>query len=229
MPEDQAIERLECPVKHENINNKPDDKICSSVEVDERNQMFKNDPQKPWPGQRIGLEKDRVISKIPKAKIGSIEEDKEETWIYPSEQQFFNALKRKGWENTEEKDMKSVVSIHNHVNDIVWDKVMEYEKLHCKKCPNPKLLKFLGRPKDKSPKALFKSTLLGYKDPFDRHDWTVDRCGKEVRYVIDFYSGEMNPNQKANGQVGFYVDVRPALDSFQALSDRIKHYFLPKP
>lgn len=23
--------------------------------------------------------------------------------------------------------------------------------------------------------------------PFDRHDWTVDRCGKEVRYVIDFY------------------------------------------
>lgn len=23
--------------------------------------------------------------------------------------------------------------------------------------------------------------------PFDRHDWVVDRCGKEVRYVIDFY------------------------------------------
>lgn len=23
--------------------------------------------------------------------------------------------------------------------------------------------------------------------PFDRHDWTVDRCGKEVRYVIDYY------------------------------------------
>ena len=24
--------------------------------------------------------------------------------------------------------------------------------------------------------------------PFDRHDWTVDRCGKEVRYIIDYYS-----------------------------------------
>lgn len=23
--------------------------------------------------------------------------------------------------------------------------------------------------------------------PFDRHDWYVDRCGEEVRYVIDFY------------------------------------------
>ena len=26
--------------------------------------------------------------------------------------------------------------------------------------------------------------------PFDRHDWYVDRCGKEVRYVIDFYFNE---------------------------------------
>ncbi len=28
---------------------------------------------------------------------------------------------------------------------------------------------------------------MGGPLPFDRHDWTVDRCGKEVRYVIDFY------------------------------------------
>lgn len=28
---------------------------------------------------------------------------------------------------------------------------------------------------------------LGGPLPFDRHDWYVDRCGKEVRYVIDFY------------------------------------------
>lgn len=24
--------------------------------------------------------------------------------------------------------------------------------------------------------------------PFDRHDWTVNRCGKEVEYIIDYYS-----------------------------------------
>jgi hypothetical protein len=29
--------------------------------------------------------------------------------------------------------------------------------------------------------------LLGGPEPFDRHDWVIDRCGQEVRYVIDFY------------------------------------------
>lgn len=28
---------------------------------------------------------------------------------------------------------------------------------------------------------------MGHPLPFDRHDWYVDRCGTEVRYVIDFY------------------------------------------
>lgn len=31
---------------------------------------------------------------------------------------------------------------------------------------------------------------LGGPLPFDRHDWYVDRCGQEVRYVIDFYFDE---------------------------------------
>eukprot|EP00058_Branchiostoma_floridae_P026618 XP_002612109.1 hypothetical protein BRAFLDRAFT_108880 [Branchiostoma floridae] len=26
-----------------------------------------------------------------------------------------------------------------------------------------------------------------YELPFDRHDWIVDRCGKQVRYIIDYY------------------------------------------
>jgi hypothetical protein len=37
-----------------------------------------------------------------------------------------------------------------------------------------------------SPLAWIRKT-LGGPDPFDRHDWIVDRCGREVRYVIDFY------------------------------------------
>lgn len=39
-----------------------------------------------------------------------------------------------------------------------------------------------GRPQDYSPKARLLN-LLGYKLPFDRHDWIVDRCGQEVRLV----------------------------------------------
>ncbi len=36
-----------------------------------------------------------------------------------------------------------------------------------------------------------------YVLPFDRHDWIVDRCGVEVRYVIDFYQGRAMPPSAA--------------------------------
>jgi len=54
-------------------------------------------------------------------------------------------------------------------------------------------------------------------EPFDRHDWFVDRCGTEVRYVIDFYH-----NEAAAGMDAFELDVRPALDSWTAVMDRTK-------
>ena len=47
--------------------------------------------------------------------------------------------------------------------------------------------------------------------PFDRHDWFVQReyngQKKEVRYVIDYYSGDPEPT----GEPVFYLDVRPAV------------------
>lgn len=60
--------------------------------------------------------------------------------------------------------------------------------------------------------------LQGYKLPFDRHDWIVDRCGKDVRYIIDFYSGAPQPGVPAS----MHLDVRPALDSLEAAWDRIR-------
>ena len=47
-------------------------------------------------------------------------------WQYPSEQMFFNAMKRKGWDAKEE-DMHSVVAIHNSVNERAWQQVCQYE------------------------------------------------------------------------------------------------------
>ncbi|CAB5358444.1 unnamed protein product [Rhizophagus irregularis] len=90
-------------------------------------------------------------------------------------------------------------------------------------CNEPKLLRFRGRPQELSPKArilqwaskIFPS--LGTPPPFDRHDWTIDRCGREVRYVIDYYSA---PDEGDNPV--FYLDVRPALDSIDSVVDRIK-------
>ena len=34
------------------------------------------------------------------------------------------------------------------------------------------------------------SSWFGGQLPFDRHDWWVDRCGQEVRFIIDFYFHE---------------------------------------
>ena len=54
--------------------------------------------------------------------------------------------------------------------------------------------------------------------PFDRHDWIVRRpTGEEVRYVIDYYSAPPEPD----GSPVFSLDVRPALDSFGSIKQRI--------
>lgn len=57
-----------------------------------------------------------------------------------------------------------------------------------------------------------------YELPFDRHDWIVDRCGKEVRYVIDYYEGDLD---ESTYQFSI-LDVRPAFDSIEAVWDRVK-------
>ena len=110
------------------------------------------------------------------------------TWQYPSPQMFYNALVRKNKvEGACEDDMDTVVAIHNNMNEKTWNLVMQWENLHAssfRNVPgaNPKLLKFIGRPHDLSPLATLKS-FFGHPKPFDRHDWTVDRGGREVRRI----------------------------------------------
>ncbi|GMH45471.1 hypothetical protein BSKO_13428 [Bryopsis sp. KO-2023] len=178
--------------------------------LDPRNNMPLAPNQRPCAGQRKPLSTDRVPSRIPKGGT-------ETTWVYPSPQMFYNALKRKGkGDDVVEDDMESVVSAHNMLNDVTWSHVRDWERLH-PECGQPKLLRFLGRPHDLSPLARMKGW-LGSDPPFDRHDWYLDRCGEEVRYVIDFYFDE----SKAGSPDAFSVDARPALDSFTALQDRMK-------
>ena len=66
---------------------------------------------------------------------------------------------------------------------------------------------------------------LSYTLPFDRHDWIIDRNGQQVRYVIDFYKGATKvietPAGRQEAPVSIYLDVRPALDSVEALVDRV--------
>jgi hypothetical protein len=37
---------------------------------------------------------------------------------------------------------------------------------------------------------------MGYKMPFDRHDWTVDRCGKQVIEILNPKPQTLNLNPK---------------------------------
>jgi cytochrome c heme-lyase len=130
----------------------------------------------------------------------------------------FTALKRKGKDDdVTEDDMDSVVHAHNSMNEITWQQVWSWEQLHRNECGQARLVRFLGRPDDLSPLARIRSW-FGGPLPFDRHDWYVDRCGEEVRYVIDFYFDDA----KAGAPDAFEVVVRPALDSPTAAVDRAK-------
>ena len=216
----------ECPVKGDEKYYKNSSQYnVYSQKIDPTNQMPTQANQQPAPGQAIPLSTDRVKSRIPK---GGTDED---TWQYPSPQMFWNALVRKGKaEGSTEKDMDIVVAIHNNMNENTWKQVMAWEELHSTAEANgrePKLLRFQGKPHDISPKARLK-LLFGHPAPFDRHDWVVDRGGKEVRYVIDYYHDESQVNADKtpkltdmNSMKSIQVDVRPALDSVDSVIDRL--------
>lgn len=127
--------------------------------------------------------------------------------------------------------MDTVVAIHNNMNENTWQQILEWESLHSASTvtgAEPKLSRFTGRPNDLSPKAWIR-TMLGQDPPFDRHDWIVDRGGKEVRYVIDYFHDEDSVHQDerpksltdSRSLKSIKVDVRPAVDSLDAVLDRL--------
>lgn len=156
----------------------------------------------------------------------SIARDGREKWEYPSSQQFYNALVRKGWE-TPVEHVDTMVEIHNFLNERAWGEVLRWEKrVASDGDEEPHLARFKGRPGEMSPKArawMFMGWLLPTRfsdePPFDRHDWIVrrPRTGEEVRYVIDYYSAPTT----AHGDPVFSLDVRPALDSVGSIRARV--------
>ncbi|KAK6464242.1 cytochrome c1 heme lyase [Scheffersomyces coipomensis] len=158
----------------------------------------------------IALPTDRDISSIPRTSS-------ESNWIYPSQKQFYEAMKRKNW-NPEATDMKTVVPIHNAVNERAWTHILQWEQPTYSKtieqCGGITLTSFKGDSKKLTPRAWFNSTFLGYQKPFDRHDWTINRCGVDVEYVIDFYGG-------AGQGASFYLDVRPKINTWEGFKLRV--------
>ena len=187
----------------------------------------------PPPRTRSPLDESRVISSIPRSSdpgpAACPDNNEQETgasksghWVYPSEKQFFEAMKRKGHE-TAAADMKTVVPIHNAVNERAWAEILRWEAPYVEPvvkggCGGPRLHSFAGLGSaTMSPKARV-NTLLGYTAPFDRHDWVVDRCGTKVEYIIDFYAGRSDA--AGQGKLNFYLDVRPKLNSWEGVKMR---------
>ena len=181
------------------------------------------------PASASSLSTEREVSSIPRVNDGN--------WVYPSEAQFFAAMARKN-HNPHAADMKTIIPIHNAVNERAWSELLKWEHGRGgEKCGGVKLVTFKGRPNDLTPKARL-MTLLGYvclsevhvcnadlsccrySAPFDRHDWIVERCGTRVRYVIDFYTGRAGPS---SNDVSFYLDVRPALDNWEGVKMRAEN------
>ena len=77
-------------------------------------------------GQTFDLPTDRSMSTIPKGEAQVVTKGSS-VWEYPSPQQFYSALKRKGWE-TEEKEVPVMVEIHNFLNEACWNEVLKWEK-----------------------------------------------------------------------------------------------------
>lgn len=173
--------------------------------------------QSPVDEKASRLPTDRLVSSIPRTSPDP--NDGSSRWMYPSPRMFHNALARKG-KGVDAADVDSMVQVHNWLNEQVWMEVERWEKnLHSGDCPcGPTLKRFMGRPDDLSPRAWFYHKLMGGIRPFDRHDWTVERCGREVRYVIDYYEA----GKDGDGMPVFSVDVRPALDTVGAIFDRMR-------
>ena len=141
----------------------------------------------------------------------------------------------------------TIIPIHNAVNERAWSLIKDWEETFNpapsptpkpsppsnqpspkRICTGPQLLSFRGLGASTStmtPRAHWNS-LRGYTTPFDRHDWTIRRCdGTEVEYVIDFYQGKDNKadgeKTRRAGQLNFYIDVRPKLNSVEGVRMRV--------
>lgn len=195
------------------------------------------------PGQKLDLPKDRTVSSIPKGNPSA-----EEFWEYPSPQQMYNAMVRKGkidtntGEEIPEDAVESMVFVHNFLNEGCWREVLDWEQKYTEETNmEPKLLQFMGKPSQLSPRARWYHLLgtlfpshFSSELPFDRHDWVVLRPDptsadpetpgyRKVRYVIDFYSGA----DDEDGLPTFNLDVRPALDNLTNAKDRFVRWTQP--
>ena len=173
-PQNTALEASgsSCPVKGPR-DTVPQHESSSSTlsKLNPLNYMLSNLSQARSPNQSVHLPVEREISSIPRGDV-------ESNWEYPSPQQMYNAMLRKGYDDTPQDAVESMVAVHNFLNEGAWAEIVGWERRFSKglghgwrtcmegeerfesspsanddDTPNPKLLRFQGRPRDMTPKA----------------------------------------------------------------------------
>jgi cytochrome c heme-lyase len=90
------------------------------------NYMFSFISQERAPSQTVDLPVEREISSIPRA------DNTNEKWEYPSPQQMYNAMLRKGYTDTPQDAVESMVAVHNFLNEGAWAEIVEWEQIFSK-------------------------------------------------------------------------------------------------
>ncbi|TVY46852.1 Cytochrome c heme lyase [Lachnellula occidentalis] len=204
-----------CPYTPTDVSKTSDTKSPSKYsKYNPLNYMFSDISQERAENQTVTLPTEREPSTIPRGTG-------EGNWEYPSPQQMYNALLRKGYTDTDATAVESMVSVHNFLNEGAWAEIVEWERRFgkglgkgwdiCKKGEAASMAGAdIGANKDEVAQP-------NTEPPFDRHDWFVQRENKgqkkEIRYVIDYYSAPPEPT----GEPVFYLDVRPAVTPTQAV------------
>jgi cytochrome c heme-lyase len=129
----------------------------------------------PAENQNYELPLEREVSTIPKGDGSGL-------WEYPSPQQMYNAMQRKGYTDTPTDAVEAMVAVHNYLNEGAWAEILEWERRFgqglaqgwraCQRgeagsvysastgtdwsdpsTPPPKLVRFMGRPGELTPRA----------------------------------------------------------------------------
>lgn len=164
-----------CPIQAPNTSVESSDSTPSSTlsKLNPLNYMPSNLSQNRAEHQTVHLPVERTVSSIPKGNASG-------NWEYPSPQQMYNAMLRKGYDETPEDAVESMVAVHNFLNEGAWAEIVEWERRFAKgfsrgwqECKRgeegskagvgvdsnddnvipPRLMKFMGRPDSRTPKA----------------------------------------------------------------------------
>ena len=160
-----------CPVRLPKDSAPGRDSSSSTLsKLNPLNYMPANLSQSRAANQTVYLPLSRETSSIPRG-------DADSNWEYPSPQQMYNAMLRKGYDDTPQDAVESMVAVHNFLNEGAWAEIVGWEQRfsrglahgwrYCKfgeeayesiaeadeAAPRPRLLRFQGRPKEMTPKA----------------------------------------------------------------------------